>query len=462
MADVWKFVDSPDAGATVRLDINDDSHLNVRHVTWNPPRLRRALSQNLMTDGGYVGPSSFDMRLLVLDMDIVNTSQNTWAATWQPLMRELNRETNWLMYKPDGATNPVFFKTYRSDTASVEDMLSAIAFRQPVLEILTDPHAYGELTSISVGAVANTAPSFLVQDFVVKGDVAAPFVMVDATPSPGTTTAASYRYNWQLAVTTRNGADQPVVVQCEALTLGTDMAVSGSVARQTPTSTNSAVRMTYTPTGATAEALRGTYRLYAVATLSSTTAGLTMTASAAYGSSSANFSTGASISEAFSPTGSERHLFDFGTVDFTAASALVPTPRVEISSAMSVSGVGTIRADWDYLIFVPIDEARLIGQFSSGTGGPSLPSALVFDGIEEHLYGATSASVFSTAALAYDGFTDTGGYPVLTPGVDNLFVYFRYSTLTGAPPSSEYVDAASGALTLYYYPRYTTVRTVST
>ena len=180
MADVWKFVDSPTIAATVRLDLNDDDGpFHVQPVEWGTARLRRAVSQNLMTNGGYVGPSTYDLRVLPLSLDVISSTQDDGATALQALNRELDRETNWLMYQPVDATFPVFFKVYRSDKSRLLDVLSAISFRQVTVDLLVEPFAYGTLESFSgtISQDGTSGSSFIATTPTIKGDVAAPFAV---------------------------------------------------------------------------------------------------------------------------------------------------------------------------------------------------------------------------------------------------------------------------------------------
>lgn len=461
MADVIQFVDAPSASPTVRLDINDDDKWFAREFLPNLPRLRRSQSQNMLRDGGHVAASVYDMRTLVVSLDLNCATQDIAAAEVQKLARELDRETNYIRYQPTDATFPVFFKTYRSDVSNLVRFAASRAYQNIGLEIVADPFAQGLRESLSIGAVAGTAPYFDVAAASIKGDVAAPFVLVDGTPATGTTTGVGARYNWQLAASTRDAASQPTVVQCESLTLGTDMAVSGGNARQTATSTSMATRMTYAPTGATARALRGTYRLYAIATGTATTAGATLTAQAYYGANAiADISTGTTFSDTFAPGSAERWAIDLGTVNFDTADSLDPAPRIEVQSSLSVT-VGPPVVDWDFLILVPADESRAVVEASWFSGFPT-SSPLVLDGETDRVYAASSTALWAGATMVYEkGFAFTGALPKISPGVDNRFVYFRYSRQPGSPPSTGYSNAASGSLSLLYTPLYLHLRPVS-
>ena len=72
--------------------------------------------------------------------------------------------------------------------------------------------------------------------------------------------------------------------------------------------------------------------------------------------------------------------------------------------------------------------------------------------------------MFSTAAPVLPGWaTYTGQIPTLQPNANNRFAYLRYAgNLTGSAPFVQYSNAASGSLTIYYYPLYSYVRPSAT
>jgi hypothetical protein len=371
MGDRVRFVDKLNALPTVLLNLNDEATWWVRSFDAPPPRKRRSVATNAMRDGGYVSSSTYDMRVLTLTLDMRKTTQDDAATELQKLARILDKPSI-LEYKPDTATSPVFFKVYPSDLAAVVDMYASTAYRQLTIELLAEPFAVGIRTSISAGTVVNTSPYFDIASASIAGDVPTPFWLVDGTPSPSTTTGASYKYNWLLASTTEEAASQPTIIQCESLTLGADMTVSGSNARHTPTGTGSALRMTYSTTGATARALRGSFRLYVTVTGTSGTTSATASVTAKYGSASAaDLSTGVTATTpSFSPTGTQRVLLDLGTVNFDAPASVDPSPRIEISTSCSTT-TGPPTVDYDFLILVPLDEAAMTAEFLSSTaGGP--------------------------------------------------------------------------------------------
>jgi hypothetical protein len=360
----------------------------------------------------------------------------------------------------------VFFKTYRSDVSGLVDFFAMQAYRQVTVEILAEPFAVGLRETINVGTVSNGAPSFDIAATSILGNVPTPFVLVDSNPNTLLSTADSHTY--LLAGTALYASDTPIFVQAEALTMGTDTVTAvvggtsgGSVARTTPASagTNS-VRLTYSPTGATARAMRRSFQVYAVGTGTSTTASSTFSFSARYGA----LTTGApivnpSVSRTFDPAGTKRVFLDLGSVVFDAAPTIDPAPKLELlASASSVTGAP--KFEWDFLIMVPQSEATHLAAVSL----PPASSPLVIDGESDATYFANSTAVFSTATEAIGGGRPTvsGGFPMLTPAVVNRFLYAKFSPFsTGSPPNTAYDNAATGTLTIYYEPRYSHIRPIA-
>lgn len=471
-ADTIQFVDSIGASPTVRLDINDQSKWKVARFEAPPPRLRRTVVSNAMSDGGYMSTSLYGPRTLFIDIDLVSTTQDENATELQKLNRELDRETNYLKYQPAGASQPVFFKVWRSDYSSLVDVPAALAFRDLSLELLADPFASGVRETINAGTVNTATGYFDVATASIKGDVEAPIILVDSNPYIGTSPGASNAVlNWLLARSTRSATSQPSMVQCSTLTMGSDTTVSSTDAVTAFTSTSSLTRLTWSPTGATAAAMRGTYRLMVGATGSSTTSDGTFSISAKYGSASyANLDAPTSFSETVQGGTTQKWLLDFGLIDFEAPSTLSLAPRLElIASVATTTHARSIT--WDFLYLVPADEGSALaaalylpaGSMPSGGSYPTT-NPMVFDGIEEDVSIASSTSIFSTATPILPGWVSyNGSIPTLKPGADNRFFYMRYASgITAAGSWSEYSTSGSGTITVYYYPLYLHVRPSTT
>lgn len=459
MADLIQFVDGPTVSATVRLDLNDDDGaLHVRNVDWSPARLSRVQVSNMLSDGGYVGPSSYGLRTLVLDMDLLQTTQDAWAGSYQALKRELDRATNWLMFKPTGATFPVFFKTYRSDVASLEEVYSAAAFRQASVEVIAEPFAYGERETITVGTVNNDPAAgsngcyFDVAG--IKGDVAAPMVLVDT----GTVTT-----DMVLAVKQDPlSSDFPVVFQAESMTLesadttnpggGPDAAMSGSgtnnyVRTSFTTTTADALRLTAVgSTDAEKKAMRGLHRAWLTARRSDNTSTLKVHTSRVVNDATVN---GYTVE---TPLTTNRHLLDLGLVSIGLGDAInddmVPTTSVALYASRS-SGSGQLQ--YDCLQFVPADVATCL---LSGLSAGFTSNDIVFDGERRQVLAVTSGTaIFSGGTVERRRTKYAGAIPTLAPGVTNRFFYIKYESATPLIDKT-----VTGSVTIYYHPRYDMVK----
>ncbi|MFT3871060.1 MAG: hypothetical protein QM714_00205 [Nocardioides sp.] len=473
MAHSIAFVDSVSASPTTRLDLNTAS-LRCTAFDCPPPQLKQAVADNMMTDGGEVSASAYGLRQLRFEHELVQSTEDAWAAAWQSLARELDRETNIIRYLPDGATSPVFFKTCRGN---VTDLYQQIAYRKRrvlTFDLLAEPFALGVRESISVGTVTTAQGLFDVGSASIKGDVEAPFVMVDATPHSGFSPATgNAKLRWTLARTTRDASSNPVMTTCGGMTLGTNTTVSSTSALVSFANTSSATRVTWTPSGTTAAAMRGKYRLMIGARGNAVTSSATLTVSVSYGSASVASASADEVTKSMSPLGQQSWLIDCGIVGFDAPDAMTLAPRIEIAAAVSnVTYSRTLYLDWLWL--VPVDESCatagatfLPSGYMPGGGSYPTSSPLVFDGEADDgsgsVYIASSASLWSSATPVLPGWvTYTGALPRLRPGVDNRFAYMRYASgITGTPPVAEFASG-SGAITLYYHPRYLYVRPATT
>lgn len=144
MPDTLQFVDSISASPAVRLDLNDDVNwgLNYDGTDFSPPELRRAVSQTLLADGGTVTAAAYDLRVVRLRLDLVDTSPDTVAARMQLLRRELDRPTNLLRWQP-GTTAPQFFLTMRSAINRVTEVPGPGTLKQLDVEVLAQPFLVG-------------------------------------------------------------------------------------------------------------------------------------------------------------------------------------------------------------------------------------------------------------------------------------------------------------------------------
>lgn len=149
------FVDSIASSPVTRLDLNDGSDWTVLAGTrFDPPTLKRAVVSTLMYDGSRYPASAYEDRVLTLILGIGTRDADEAATQLQALARELDRETNFLRYKPL-TTNAVFFRTHRSDFSQItydEDN------KQVAVSVLAEPFALG--LAEPANTISNTNPGF--------------------------------------------------------------------------------------------------------------------------------------------------------------------------------------------------------------------------------------------------------------------------------------------------------------
>lgn len=462
MADVLKFVDSVASSPSVRLDINDGSTWRalLNGSEFPPPPLRRALASTLMVDGSRVPAAAYDNRTVKLTLSLQVTGADNQATQIQTLAREVDRTQNVLMWQPTGATNPVFFKTLRSDVSRV---LEHKASRREIeLNLMAEPFAYGLEQTLAPVTVNNDPANVSNGQFWditgVKGDVETPAVIA----MPATAIYDSTQRQSLIAVRRRGTpSSMPFLVQAEAATQGTntttqanDATYSGSsnnFSRCTFSTATNSLRLTLAaPSDGTN--LRGTYRLWLRYKKSVAADPVLVQAkwnSAVYTNSQVTLASSTLFRWA-----------DLGLISMPAA----PDPiydgysnveqsvggrTVEIWAARSS---GTTNLDFDYFLYVPADDAYLLTKWTSINDGTY---TAVVDGINQMAYILNpSGNVTNLGANEV-----VGGFPMLTPNQTNRLVFIRdVGTTSGA------TDAVTNttSVTVSYFPRYLYVRPAST
>src|SRR5688500_18882199 len=115
MAVTAGFVDSIAESPTTRLDLNDGTVWRLQDGTeLTPPPLRRSVTQSLLADGATYPAAAYDNRTIRLELLLQAADADAAATQLQALARELERPENFLRWAPH-TTEPVFFKTFRSD-----------------------------------------------------------------------------------------------------------------------------------------------------------------------------------------------------------------------------------------------------------------------------------------------------------------------------------------------------------
>jgi hypothetical protein len=459
-ADRLRFVDSVVASPTVRLDINDQAATSTSWFStfeWTPGQLTRAISENAMGDGGNVSSSRRGFGSLRVTTTLRAANQDTLATQFQLLTRELDRETNWVEFRPDGATKSIYLKTYRSDVALIRVVPAQVGMFMVEYEILTDPYGIGLRETISIGTVNNDPAAgsngcyFDVTGVI--GDVPAPPVIIDTVTGStmqtfgvrqtGTPSNISVAFLQGESAGTLTGFSNPGGAA--------DAAMSGSGTTNYVRSTAATGNVIWTVTGTDAQMIanRGTYRAFVVVRISNNTTDWTI---------ADNNGDGTLYQP---PRSSSRQIVDLGLrvigpgINKAGADGL-PSPTHSIGTGLDfnrTSGAGTI--DVDYLALIPADTAQLTWDFAIGASLEQL-----VDCTQESITGKEAgASAFDGTGNVGGVASASGGFPSLVPNQTNRFYWHRYAQGGGTHTISK-SDTASP--TFYYNPRYIFIRPSTT
>lgn len=436
--------------AVVSLNLNDEVVFRCRSFSAPPPRLRRASSANAMRDGISVSSSQYDSRILTLELDLITATQDLSAAALQQLFRELDRETNVLKYQPTGASVPVYFRTYRSDMASLIDVTGPAAYRIPTIDLLAEPFAYGELDVASATVPNDPGAGGCAFDFGdVLGDVPAPVQIFDVTAVRSKGIVA----NWRRRDTTGTyDFSNAGFVQAETLTLGTDTTNPGGAADavMSGAGTTNYVRTSFATT--TAMATRASYatslpaslhRVFAVVRRSDATS--VMNARMTYSGPVTGF-TGETV---VIPQTTQRQILDLGVIDLRVPNGTADktVPLTVNLQAQRVSGAGTL--DWDLVYLLQADQH--LAQWSTGVADDT--SSDLYLNSERDSLQALLASGYTLPEP--DSFGKTipysGSLPYAYPDTDGQFVWI-------VSTSTAHDKTLSSSLVLVMNPRYLYVR----
>jgi hypothetical protein len=466
IGNVIQFVDAISGSPTVRLDLNQTAAssnafaVDVEGMDLSPPPMRRSVFNSMLADGDHIGAAAFENRVLKIPIRIIRAASTDTAATMvQTLARELNRATNLLKVQFDGATAPVFFRTYRAPDYTLSMLRFLIASTSLVtLEIPAEPYALGleeSLGSITVNndPAAGTNPLYFdVSAANCKGDVPTPLYMKTTSSLAGASV---------IIATRRRGtpANGTFFVQAENATNGTDTAdqadanaSGGNEVRTTFATTGNgyADRLTATvPSGTASVEHRGTYRVLVRHQRSATGSVI---------NSKLNFAGTTSIGNPIFtlPDSTTYQLVDYGLLQIPFGSK---AEQDGYGAALGAGGVnitlriqrftGTASLDTDYILLVPADT-----EFAWVTW-PALPAGpeWVFDGPNDDVYWrSTSGSNHAVSATSGEFPSYVGGLPMISPNqISRVFFIRAADAIT-----------ASTVLQVSYMPRYLTVRPAST
>lgn len=463
------FVDSIAAAPTVRLDLSGGTRgpFNLRDGSrFDPPPLKRSVPSTLLADGGTPTSASYDNRLCVLKLGIMDGGKfkaaEAAATSIQLLMREIDRPSNILRYQA-GTSAPVFFRTYRSGPEVIDfDPVT----REVTVSLLAEPFAYGleeTLSPVVVTANPAAASNGMFLDITSpKGDVETPLTV--AITNGSAALGATGRVRSGLAVRRRGTvANTPLFLQAEAMTQGTDTTTQANSASFSGTGNNwsrctfgtpsGQVRLSANPwpSGSSVD-YRGTYRV--LLRCRKTTGADSIDVQLQYGTSAANVS-----NDIVSIPNSDTNLkyIDLGLIQFPSGYDPVTDGLSGVELAVQGtylavyarrnSGAGNL--DMDLLLFLPADDRQEMIKWPElqafttdifvAEGGPR-PAAYCLD---------TTGYIRTTQTIEI-----TGGGMMITPGRTNRLFFARdVGTGTAATGTGDSITATS-TLTCSYYPRY--------
>lgn len=471
MASVIQFVDQISASPTVRLDLNTMAGglmVDTAGVDFSPPPLRRAVISTLMSDGEIIPATAYGNRVLKLPLKILPGTTDAAATLMQNLARELDRPNNILKVQLDGATSPVFFRTYAAPDYAFAMLRLALTLNTVVtLEIQAEPFALGLKETIAGVTVtedpaAGTNP--MRWDITgVRGDVETPLVLTLPT---GNLYDAGDPIS-VLAVRRRGTVGNvPFVLQAESMTLGTDTTLPGNDAAMSGAGSNYArtsfatnatmvtrISLATFPSSINTD-VRGRYRVFAL--LRKSAASGTVNAQLGYTSSASPALVQNDKVTADAVTG--RCHLDLGLISFPTGQD--PVHDGYSNTELSVKGryievraerlSGTATLDFDYLLFVPADDNLALIDWGDAL---STTDEFVIDGIHEMIYTqTTSDEVYGSRPSVL-----AGGFPMVSPNVTNRIYWIRRAGRGATVTKSE-----TTVINAAYWPRYLTVRPAST
>jgi hypothetical protein len=464
MGNLLQIVDSIASSPTVLLDLNNESPFGVADFSCDPPPLRYTSSSSMLADGDLISASVYGNRTLSITFDQISASQDAWATSWQTLARLIDQDAYWLKYQPTGATSPVFFRCYRSEVPSIEDVPGATAYRIPTLQIPAFYAARGLRHDVSAAVTVNNDPSNgsngLFFDITgVRGDIPAD-CLVWTTGAPGVI-ALEYAptagvYFAQAETASGFGVDT-------TLAASNDATLSGAGNNYVRTTFATLATMANRILGVTIPAATpiGDYRLW-VRVKNSASASLQIRAGIGTDSTAAASTWITDTVTTASASGIQ--MYDLGVVRVGAGvpvddkigldvAAVPATTYLKLDMAR-VSGSGN--TDVDYFTLAPAELAY--AQLDLAGSTPS-PTSVVLDGTTGQMLYLTSAGPFTgTPTLISPNSGDANSYagslPRLKPNVTNRVYVLR------TEPTA--VKTLTTSMSVSYWPHYLYVRPAST
>jgi hypothetical protein len=403
VAGIIQFVDAISASPTVLLDLNSQiSGLLVARegIDLSPPPLRRSVVSSMLADGETQPAAAYGNRLVKLPVLLRKTTATAQATALQALAAQLNKPANILKVQLDGASAPVFFRTFRAPDYTLKMLRLLLVGSTAVdLDIPAEPFALGlrETVSGSPFTVTNNpaaGSNGLFLDVAgVKGDVPTPLHMTTSTSLVSETCLVAVR---------RHGipANSVWFQQAEAMSQSTDTTTQANDATYSGAGNNFS-RTTFATTATDAQRLvgslpsnslgstqvveyRGQYRMWA--RVKKTVSGDTITVHARINGKDFDAVTLAS--------GTGFQWVDLGTLQLPYGQpARYDGYGTELGSGIAdfrpfaarLAGTGSL--DWDYFLILPADE-----EYASVTWPAAPFDVQVFDGPGDGVYTKSNAS----------------------------------------------------------------------
>jgi hypothetical protein len=476
VANLTQIVDSLSASPTVLLDLNNESPFGAAELDVSPPRLRYQASSSMMRDGSRISQSSYENRELRLTFDVISTSQDNWAASFQTLARMIDQERFWVKYQPTGMTNPVFFWCFRASLDQVQDIAGATAYRTVSLTIMADPAAYGlpESGSVTVNndPVAGTNPLFWRIGTGVKGDLAAPLFL--------TTTAASDLNGRTVLVSTtalRFGLSQtaPYIVQLPpasgatpaGFTTGTgDAAMSGgNYYRYTSTGIGAQTANVLWNSGVFVMAGNpiGDYKVMIRCRSTAPAVGWQLWMTQYDATSAIVVGDRSTVGGGNTAGWLDLGVFRFPMGSQTVDTAFGTTPasagtRIKIDMSLDAGSVAGDKLDLDTLMFIPCGLDQAASHRTAFISSPTTLSgshSLVIDGQNDSVYLKNGSGTLGTSGHS----RWIGGPPEVVPNADNSLTWLR--VVSGVGSATDDITSTT-VLNWQYWPRYLYVRPATT
>lgn len=441
MAEVLRVVSGPVSSRTTIVDLL--SAVNVLSSFSAPaPRLRRASASSFQADGSVDAATAWDDRELTITFAVQGSSEDQAAFVSQILGRTFSRPC-WLEFQ-GGTSKPVFFRTRATTLDAVEDFgPSNPGVRLITVVVPADPFAYG-LPESGTATVPNDPTSANGMRFTisnVRGDV--PAALQLSLGFSANTARILVGASNHAALDHAAALESGISASGWTASSPSDATAIGGTSRRLTGSSGAAASVGFT-IGAFS-LLPGDYRVMVRA--KSATSGVRL--------AMRHPLTGALIGSSVDVSSTGWQWTDLGVFRLPVSSrqASAWTPSVPGDAQLTVTAlVATPSAssviDLDHVVLVPApggdtETGRLLlGRWQPMTAVPDVASAQV-DAAE---------ILWSSLGSGYEVmWSSAGGFPIVTPGANNLVTVMSWLAAGDAKGSSTTVNWS-------YHPRYLTLR----